>query len=165
MSTRENERVREDSTLNDWKYGWKFTHNQKKIFFFSFVPHSYIFFLDCSCSHLYDLTLNNLSSAKLTTTCTAKFTLLSRRSFLRFHSLSTDLICGILLLSRISMILLPSSSYFLRNIHNIEGAYTHWILRIKKHSWAFIVFFCSLLLSFGAVAFFFVWSCFNERKN
>lgn len=161
MSIRENEQVREDSTLNDWKYGWKFTHNQKKkkkSFFF--VPHSCV--LDCSCSHLYDLTLNNLSSAKLTTTCTTKFTLLSPRSFLRFHSLSAVLICGILLLSRISMILLPS---FLRNIHNIEGAYTHWILRIKKHSWAFIVFFFySLLLSFGAVAFF-VWSCFNERKN
>lgn len=136
----------------------------KKIFFFSFVPHSYTF-LDCSCSHLYDLTLNNLSSAKLTTTCTAKFTLLSRRSFLRFHSLSTDLICGILLLSRISMILLPSSSSFLRNIHNIEGAYTHWILRIKKHSWAFIVFFIIFFSCHLVLLLFFVWSYFNERKN
>jgi len=65
MSRRENEQVREDSTLNDWNMAGNLHTIKKKIFLYFFVPHS---FLDCSCSHLYDLTLNNLSSAKLTNT-------------------------------------------------------------------------------------------------
>lgn len=65
------------------------------------LPHSCaVLAFFCSCSHLYDLTLNNLSSSKLFHKHNQTwFTLLSRnKKFLPFgfHSLSADLICGIL---------------------------------------------------------------------
>lgn len=131
MSRRENEQVREDSTLNDWNMAGNLHTIKKNLFLYFFVPHSFWIVLVL----IYTTSLSIIYRAQSLQTHSSRFTLLSWRSFLRFYFLSADLICGILFSLFFNLTFQwYSSFFFIKNIHNIEGAYTHWILRIKKHS-------------------------------
>ena len=153
MSKRENERVREDSTLNDWNMAGNLHTIKKHSSLYLILSYLWIVLV-----LIYTTSLSIIYRAQSLQTHLQQVHIV--KSFLRFHSLSTDLICSHSLLplsNKIQwysfLLLYEEYSQHWKRIHplNIENKETFlsihcFLLSSSTSFWCCCFFSCDLAL-------------------